>query len=82
MSKDLGTKHVCFKCATKFYDLKRPVPACPKCGADQRARPAAPVKAATRRPLPSPDARSDAEGVDSDAEVELEPDGPHEEDGE
>lgn len=35
-AKDLGTKHVCFKCSTKFYDLKKPDPICPKCGADQR----------------------------------------------
>lgn len=35
-SKDLGNKHVCVKCSTKFYDLKKPDPVCPKCGADQR----------------------------------------------
>lgn len=35
-AKDLGSKHVCFKCSTKFYDLKKPDPVCPKCGADQR----------------------------------------------
>lgn len=35
-AKDLGTKHLCFKCSTKFYDLKKPDPICPKCGADQR----------------------------------------------
>ena len=48
--KDLGTKHTCFKCSTKFYDLKKPVPLCPKCGADQRESPA--LKA------PPPDKRS------------------------
>jgi uncharacterized protein (TIGR02300 family) len=41
MARDLGTKYVCFKCGTKFYDLKKPVPACPKCGADQREAPSA-----------------------------------------
>ena len=35
-AKDLGAKYVCFKCGTKFYDMKRPDPLCPKCGADQR----------------------------------------------
>lgn len=35
-AKDLGTKFVCFKCSSKFYDLKKPDPVCPKCGADQR----------------------------------------------
>ncbi len=35
-AKDLGTKHLCFKCGTKFYDLKKPQAVCPKCGADQK----------------------------------------------
>lgn len=39
-AKDLGNKHVCYKCSTKFYDLKKPDPKCPKCGADQRESPA------------------------------------------
>lgn len=39
-AKDLGSKFVCFKCATKFYDLRKPDPICPKCGADQRESPA------------------------------------------
>lgn len=41
-AKDLGSKHVCFKCAAKFYDLKKPDPVCPKCGADQREASAKP----------------------------------------
>ena len=45
-AKDLGTKHTCWKCETKFYDLRKAVPLCPKCGADMRESPAlkAPVK--------------------------------------
>jgi uncharacterized protein (TIGR02300 family) len=39
-ARELGTKHLCFKCGTKFYDLKKPEPVCPKCGADQRQSPA------------------------------------------
>jgi uncharacterized protein (TIGR02300 family) len=39
-AKDLGSKHTCFKCGTKFYDMKKPVAVCPKCGADQRESPA------------------------------------------
>ena len=46
-AKDLGTKHVCFKCGAKFYDLKKPEALCPKCGADQRQSPA-------NRPAPEP----------------------------
>ena len=39
-AKDLGTKYICFKCTTKFYDMKKPDPVCPKCGSDQRESPA------------------------------------------
>lgn len=39
-AKDLGNKHTCFKCSTKFYDMKKPDPICPKCGADQKDSPA------------------------------------------
>jgi uncharacterized protein (TIGR02300 family) len=35
----LGAKWVCFKCSAKFYDLNRPEPLCPKCGANQNERP-------------------------------------------
>ena len=43
--KKLGKKYVCYQCECKFYDLSRPKPICPKCGADQteaptKARPA------------------------------------------
>ena len=48
-AKDLGTKHTCFKCGTKFYDLKKPEPLCPKCGADQRQSPALKAPAAEKR---------------------------------
>ena len=39
-AKDLGTKYTCFKCSTKFYDMKKPEPVCPKCGANQSESPA------------------------------------------
>jgi len=32
----LGTKYECYNCGTKFYDLGKSDPLCPKCGADQR----------------------------------------------
>lgn len=35
----LGTRFTCFECGLKFYDLNRPEPLCPKCGADQRSNP-------------------------------------------
>lgn len=33
---DLGKKFECFSCGTKFYDLGKPEPLCPKCGANQK----------------------------------------------
>ena len=48
-AKDLGSKYVCFKCATKFYDMKKPDPLCPKCGADQRESPALKAPSEGRR---------------------------------
>jgi len=35
----LGEKYLCFSCGAKFYDLGKPEPRCPKCGADQRQAP-------------------------------------------
>ena len=33
---NLGTKFECFSCGTRFYDLGKPDPLCPKCGANQK----------------------------------------------
>ena len=76
--KDLGNKHVCFKCSTKFYDFKKPEPICPKCGADQRQSPAVKAPPAERRqkapPKPAP------EEVELDGDVEADDDEEEEED--
>ena len=87
----IGSKHVCFQCDAKFYDMNRPEPVCPRCGANQRntprqARAPAPKK---RKPLVAPrmapllveDARSNTEeaGGFVDEAVELNV-GPIEED--
>jgi len=45
---DLGKKYTCYSCHTKFYDLGKPVPLCPKCGADQRDADEAPAYTAPR----------------------------------
>lgn len=47
--KDLGVRYTCYSCGAKFYDLHRPVPTCPKCGADQREDPA------LKAPKPAPE---------------------------
>lgn len=59
-AKDLGTKWTCFKCATKFYDMKKPDPLCPKCGADQRESPALKPPSESRRGRLSAAARAAA----------------------
>ncbi len=82
-AKDLGTKFTCFKCGAKFYDLKKPDPLCPKCGADQRESPAlrAPEKPERKRAAravveepeaPAEELDEDAAGEDEEAEVEPE----------
>jgi len=32
----LGNKYDCYSCGTKFYDLGKSEPVCPKCGANQK----------------------------------------------
>ena len=78
-AKDLGTKHVCYKCATRFYDLGKPEPLCPKCGADQRQSPAvkapekrsrAPARPAAAAAAPEPEVELAEVEADDDAEDE------------
>jgi uncharacterized protein (TIGR02300 family) len=68
-AKDLGTKYVCFKCGTRFYDLKKASPVCPKCGADQRESPVVKAPASEKR------SRAPARPVEPAPaeEVEVEP---------
>ncbi len=72
--KDLGTKHVCFKCGTRFYDLKKPEPICPKCGADQRqspaSKPAEKRQRAQPKPAPAPAPEAEAPEVEEDLEAD------------
>jgi uncharacterized protein (TIGR02300 family) len=86
-AKDLGLKYVCFKCGTKFYDLKKPDPLCPKCGADQRDSPALKPAPEPRRgrlaaapkvvePTPPPEAEAEEgeeiEAIEGEEEAEVE----------
>lgn len=73
-TKDLGTKYVCFKCGARFYDLKKPEPLCPKCGADQRKSPAVkppPAEKRARAPKPAPVVEEAEAEADLDEEVEA-----------
>ncbi len=47
--RELGAKHVCPECYTRFYDFERQPPLCPKCGA-------APSIPATAPPEPKEEA--------------------------
>ena len=38
----LGTKYTCYQCTTKFYDMKKSPPTCPKCAANQKNAPPEP----------------------------------------
>jgi len=52
---ELGRKYTCYSCHTKFYDLGKPEPICPKCGADQRDAEEAPATTSHRgRAAPAP----------------------------
>jgi uncharacterized protein (TIGR02300 family) len=52
----LGHKWACFSCGAKFYDLQKPEPLCPKCGADQRQSPAfeKPKRTRAKKAAPAP----------------------------
>jgi predicted nucleic acid-binding Zn-ribbon protein len=50
---DLGKKYECAECGTKFYDLGKSEPICPKCGTNQRGL-VEPPKTAAPAPRPRP----------------------------
>jgi predicted nucleic acid-binding Zn-ribbon protein len=75
---ELGKKYNCYSCHTKFYDLGKPVPVCPKCGADQRDaddKPAAPTPRSRPRvveePIEEPDFAAESEAVPDEEEEDI-----------
>jgi hypothetical protein len=72
---DLGKKHECSECGAKFYDLGKPIPACPRCGAsisdgedEPKAKPKRKRKAPAAAAKPAPKEESfddDSEDLDS-----------------
>jgi hypothetical protein len=81
---ELGKKYTCYSCHTKFYDLGKPIPVCPKCGADQRDAEERPATTSHRgrRPvieepveeeLPAEEVPVAAESADEEEEVLPEP---------
>jgi len=76
-AKDLGAKHVCFKCQTRFYDLKKPVAICPKCGADQREAPVVkppPAEKRSRASKPVEPVLDEVEVAETDEDIEADED--------
>lgn len=73
---ELGKKYTCYSCHTKFYDLGKPVPLCPKCGADQRDADEAPAYTAprSRRVVEEPAEEEEFTPATSDTPAESEED--------
>jgi len=76
----LGTKHHCFSCGARFYDLNKPEPICPKCGEDQRKKPKQSDSAPTpppapkkSRPLQLLDDDDDSVSYDEDVDMDVGP---------
>ena len=52
---DLGEKHICPECGSRFYDLGKLPPTCPKCKTVVVGKPeAAKPKRAAAKPKPAP----------------------------
>ena len=65
----LGNKWECFSCGAKFYDLNKPEPLCPRCGANQLKRPKAGAEVKPPRPPPPRAARVMAPLLDEDEDT-------------
>ena len=48
-NSDRGKKHICPECASKYYDLKKEVVACPTCGAKPLVRKTSPATEPTKK---------------------------------
>jgi hypothetical protein len=83
---ELGKKYTCYSCHTKFYDLGKPEPTCPKCGADQRDSEEKPVVTSHRgrrvveEPVEEPEfAEPEAAPNGADEDEEIVPETPERE---
>jgi predicted nucleic acid-binding Zn-ribbon protein len=85
---ELGKKYECAECGTKFYDLGKAEPICPRCGTNQRGlqereKPAAPAPRSRPAPVappppppveePDEDIAADDVGDDDDEILEVVP---------
>lgn len=76
----LGEKYTCFSCGARFYDMNKPEPLCPKCGADQRKKPKtsdaspptpAPAKRSQPRPLQILDDEEESVPFEEDVDLDI-----------
>ena len=87
---ELGKKYTCYSCHTKFYDLGKAEPLCPKCGSDQRDAEDTPVVTSHRgrrvvevEPVEEPEFTAEPEaGVETDEDEEIVPEADREEEAE
>ncbi|NOZ85842.1 MAG: TIGR02300 family protein [Deltaproteobacteria bacterium] len=76
----LGKKYICYSCGGKFYDLGRPEPICPKCGANQNEAPSNKTSKATqseqanKKPRPEDETIQDTDFPDAIIKESLPPD--------
>lgn len=68
-----GNKYICFACQAKFYDLNRPDPICPKCGADQNLMPKEEIKIPKKPAEKKPRAMNTFYDDDEVASEEVDP---------
>jgi len=69
---ELGNKHQCQQCGTKFFDLNRTPVICPKCGAVQQIASARPARASTEEKEEA-EAEQGVEMVSLDEVEQIEP---------
>lgn len=75
-----GTKRICSECGTRYYDMRKEPPTCPKCGtvfeaisAKAKRRPAPPEdKAAAKKKLKPVEIELESKVLEDDAEEEEE----------
>ena len=86
---ELGKKYTCYSCHTKFYDLGKPEPLCPKCGADQRDAEDTPVVTSHRgrrvveEPVEEPEFPAEPEAAaETDEDEDILPEADREEEAE
>jgi uncharacterized protein (TIGR02300 family) len=79
---ELGTKRVCVACSTRFYDLTKIPPVCPKCGTEQPVEQPRPRRTGgnvvedrrPKKPVPAPgmeEADIEVEGVEEEGEEDI-----------